>query len=93
MTGSQHFITSFAASIFVGTVCGASVFFAQHSLQSVPVSPMIQAVAAFALGHFITRALFKAWVPIKCPYGCGNKAHPIPGRHDRFRCHSCGQDF
>ena len=93
MKGSQHFITSFAASIFVGTLLAVAVFVWQESVARLGVNPMLMVPVGFAIGQFVTRWIFKSWVPITCPYGCGNKAHPIPGRHDRFRCHSCGQDF
>lgn len=93
MTGSQHFITSFITSILVGTLGAVAVFMWQDSFAAVNVSPFLAAPVVFALGHMFSRWVFKHWVSVTCPYGCGNKAYPLPGRHDRFRCESCGQDF
>ena len=93
MNPSQHFLFSFASSILVATLMAVGVYMAQDYLNQINVPAYIVMLGAFIVGHFATRWLFGNFVPVKCPRGCGAKGYALPGRADRFRCHSCGQDF
>lgn len=93
MNPSQHFLFSFASSIFVATLLAVGVYLGQDYLNQVKVPAYIVMLAVFIIGHLTVRWLFSSFVAVKCPRGCGKKAYAIPGRADRFRCHSCGQDF
>jgi hypothetical protein len=93
MTPSQHFLLSFAVSLFVATLMALGVYMAQDYLNQLKVPAPVVMLVAFIIGHLGMRWVFSHFVPVKCPYGCGSHAYAIPGRTDRFRCHSCGQDF
>ncbi|MBL9143274.1 MAG: hypothetical protein JNM99_06275 [Verrucomicrobiaceae bacterium] len=93
MNSSQHFLLSFATSIFVALAGSVGVILAQDWLIERDLPPYILALVAFIILHFTVRWYFSNFVRVKCPYGCGQKALPIRGRSDRFRCESCGQDF
>jgi hypothetical protein len=93
MTSSQHFILSFASSIFVAALGATGVLMAQDWLSELGIPAYIVALALFIVLHFAVRWFFSNFVRVSCPYGCGKYGLPIRGRSDRFRCHSCGQDF
>lgn len=93
MNPSQHFLISFASSILVATLAAGGVYLAQDHLNKYSIPPYIVMLVVFIVFHLLVRWIFSNFVPVRCPRGCGKKAHPIPGRADRFRCHSCGQDF
>lgn len=93
MNPSQHFLFSFAASIFIATLMAVGVYLGQDYLNRVNIPAYIVMLVVFILGHLGVRWLFSNYVPVRCPRGCGTKGYALPGRADRFRCHSCGQDF
>ncbi len=93
MNPSQHFLLSFAASIFVATLMALGVFMAQDYLNQYKLPSPIIMLVVFILGQLGMRWLFRHFVPVKCPRGCGHTGYAFPGRSDRFLCHSCGQDF
>ena len=93
MNPSQHFLFSFALSIIIATLLAMGVYLAQDYLNRVKIPAYVVMLGVFIVGHFGVRWIFCNFVPVKCPRGCGNKGYALPGRADRFRCYTCGQDF
>ena len=93
MNPGQHFLFSFASSILVATLLAMGVYLAQDYLTRAHIPAYIVMLAVFIVGHLTVRWFFSTFVAVKCPRGCGKKGYALSGRSDRFRCHSCGQDF
>ena len=93
MQPSQHFFLSFASSLLGAALLALVSYLNQNWLESKQVPSAIVTMAAFIGGYFLCRWLFGSFVPVRCPRGCGAKAHPMPGRADRFRCEHCGETF
>ena len=93
MKPSQHFLLSFATSIFVGVAAALVILFMQDWLSANDLHPFILMLIAFILGHSVTRWYFRSFVRVECIFGCGKKAYALRGRSDRFRCEQCGNDM
>ena len=93
MKPSQHFLLSFATSIFTGIAAALVVFFMQDWLQEHDLTPTIIMLLAFIVGHSVMRWFFRNYVRVDCMFGCGKKAYALKGRSDRFRCEQCGKDM
>jgi predicted tellurium resistance membrane protein TerC len=92
MTSSQHFLLSFAASIFGATILVVAVFLAQDWLNEHDIPSYLLGLVVFIGGHFVIRWCFQNFVPIACPHCSQKRCFPMQGRSDRFRCEVCGAD-
>jgi hypothetical protein len=93
MTPSQHFLLSFATSIFTGIALAVGVMFCQDWISERGIYPPIAMLVAFLIGNMGMRWYFRTFVRVNCLFGCGKKAYALKGRSDRFRCEQCGNDM
>jgi hypothetical protein len=93
MPPSAHFLLGFASSILAAVAAAVVVLVNSEWLKLHGISPPVAMLVAFLAAHFIARGLFRAFVKVTCPAGCGTSGYPIRGRSDRFRCDKCGLDF
>jgi hypothetical protein len=92
MKPGQHFLLSFLSAIIVPAAMVSIAFVFEEKISELMPAPLAMLVI-FIGGHFIVRGIFHSYVKVNCLQGCGRKAGPIKGRHDRFRCNQCGMDF
>jgi hypothetical protein len=93
MQPNQHFFLSFASSLFGAALLALVSYLNQNWMESKEVPSAVVTMSTFIGGYYLCRWVFSTFIPVKCPRGCGAKAHPMPGRADRFRCDCCGDTF
>ena len=93
MSTSQHFLLSYAASIFMGVVTATVALMGRDWLEGRGLPVPVVVIGSFILAYLIMRSLFRNLIAVKCPCCNASRAYPFKARGDRFRCENCGADF
>lgn len=93
MNSNRHFLLSFLSSIVLAIMGAGAVLLMRDWLGRHGLPYYIIALGVFVGVQLAVRWFFSNYVRVQCPFGCGAKALPLPGRPDRFRCEACGQTF